>query len=78
MKQIPSLAIAACLVTALVPLQAKENLEAKRIGSRIDVTIGGKFFTSYRFSEDEKYPFFFPVNGPSGVSATCRGMRTST
>lgn len=55
-----------CLVTAAWA----EDLKATRIGSRIDVTIGGDFFTSYRFSTDEKYPFFFPVNGPSGASVT--------
>lgn len=70
MKPIRSLVLAACLIAPLLPVQAQQKLEAVRAGSRIDVTIGGKFFTSYRFAEDEKYPFFFPVNGPSGVSAT--------
>ena len=46
------------------------TLEAVKIGSRIDVTVGGEFFTSYRFAEDEKYPFFYPVNGPSGAGVT--------
>lgn len=46
------------------------ELRATRVGSRIDVTIGGDFFTSYRFAADEKYPFFFPVNGPTGASVT--------
>ncbi len=55
-----------CLATAAWA----EDLKATRIGSRIDVTVGGDFFTSYRFSTDEKYPFFFPVNGPSGASVT--------
>lgn len=50
--------------------EAQQKLEATRIGSRIDVTVGGKFFTSYRFADDEKYPFFFPVNGPSDTSVT--------
>jgi hypothetical protein len=49
---------------------AAQNLTASRIGQRIDVTVGGDFFTSYRFAPDEKYPFFFPVNGPSGASVT--------
>jgi hypothetical protein len=62
--------LAFCLVAVAIPCEAQQKLEATRIGSRIDVTIGGKFFTSYRFAEDEKYPFFFPVNGPSGTSAT--------
>jgi len=42
-----------------------------RVGSKINVTINGKYFTSYIFSDDEKYPFFYPVNGPvSGGSVT--------
>ncbi len=47
-----------------------QNLSATRTGPRIDVTVNGAFFTSYRCSADEKYPFFFPVNGPSGASVT--------
>jgi hypothetical protein len=62
--------LALCLGLASFPLSAQEKLAATRVGSRIDVTIGGKFFTSYRFADDEKYPFFFPVNGPSGASVT--------
>jgi hypothetical protein len=46
-------------------------VSAVKTGNRIDVTIGDKFFTSYRFQEDEKYPYFFPLNGPvSGGSVT--------
>jgi hypothetical protein len=47
------------------------KITAVKVGSKINVTIDGKFFTSYIFSEDEKYPFFYPVNGPfSGGSVT--------
>lgn len=47
------------------------KINAIRVGSKINVTINGKYFTSYIFSEDEKYPFFYPVNGPgSGGSVT--------
>lgn len=47
------------------------KIVAEKSGSKINVTIDGKFFTSYIFSEQEKYPFFFPVNGPvSGGSVT--------
>ncbi len=53
-------------------LQSEETkITAEKTGSRINVTINGKFFTSYIFSDNEKYPFFFPVNGPiSGGSVT--------
>jgi hypothetical protein len=46
-------------------------VSAVREGNRIDVSIGGRFFTSYRFQDDEKYPFFFPLNAPvSGGSVS--------
>jgi hypothetical protein len=70
MKSIHAVILTLCLTSAGAPLRAQEKLAALQIGSRIDVTIGGKFFTSYRFATDEKYPFFFPVNGPSGASVT--------
>ncbi len=47
----------------------KEVLSAKQTGNRIDVKIGNQFFTSYHFNPDEKYPFFFPLNGP--LSGSC-------
>ncbi len=49
----------------------KQEVSATKVGNRIDVVIGKQFFTSYRFQPDEKYPFFFPVNGPvSGATTT--------
>ncbi|MDR1561888.1 MAG: PmoA family protein [Dysgonamonadaceae bacterium] len=48
-----------------------KNISATKIGNRIDVTIGNTFFTSYHFADNEKYPFFYPVNAPfSGNSVT--------
>jgi len=53
-----------------MPVSAAK-ITAVKVGSKISVTIDGKYFTSYIFSEDEKYPFFFPVNGPvTGGSVT--------
>jgi len=53
-----------------IPLSAAK-ITAEKVGSKINVTIGNKYFTSYIFSDDEKYPFFYPVNGPvSGGSVT--------
>jgi hypothetical protein len=47
------------------------KINAVKVGSKINITIDGKFFTSYIFSSDEKYPFFYPVNGPlTGGSVT--------
>ena len=64
-----SLLIIAGIIVAL-PLSAAK-IKAVKVGSKINVTINGKYFTSYIFSDDEKYPFFYPVNGPlSGGSVT--------
>ncbi|MCU0341260.1 MAG: PmoA family protein [Spirosomaceae bacterium] len=46
------------------------KLKATKVGSKIDVTINNNLFTSYICSQEEKYPFFFPVNGPSNASVT--------
>ncbi|MDR2038119.1 MAG: PmoA family protein [Bacteroidales bacterium] len=54
----------------------KAVISASQVGNRIDITVGNRFFTSYRFSPDEKYPFFFPVNAPtsgSGVTSMRNG-----
>jgi len=54
----------------VIPISAAK-ITAVRIGSKINITIDNKYFTSYIFSDDEKYPFFYPVNGPlSGGSVT--------
>jgi hypothetical protein len=60
------------LTGAVIPLSALgAKITAVTVGSKINVNIDEKFFTSYIFSEDEKYPFFYPVNGPvSGGSVT--------
>jgi len=54
----------------IIPISAAK-ITAEKVGSKINVSVNGKFFTSYIFSDDEKYPFFYPVNGPvSGGSVT--------
>lgn len=46
------------------------KIVAQKFNSKIDISINNNLFTSYIFSQDEKYPFFFPVNGPSNASVT--------
>ncbi|WP_200814390.1 PmoA family protein [Parabacteroides sp. Marseille-P3160] len=49
----------------------EQMLSATLVGDRIDVLIGSTFFTSYHFAENEKYPYFYPINAPiSGSSIT--------
>src|SRR5690554_5773576 len=66
------LAIVFVLVSRpLIGQISSSKITAEKVGSKINVSIDGDFFTSYVFSSDEKYPFFFPVNGPlSGGSVT--------
>jgi hypothetical protein len=50
---------------------AGQKVTATLDKDKIDVTIDGKLFTSYKFAADQKYPYFWPVNGPlSGKSIT--------
>jgi len=57
------------LIGINTPTSAK--ITAEKVGSKINVTIDNRFFTSYIYSADEKYPFFYPVNGPlTGSSVT--------
>ncbi|MFY0653290.1 MAG: PmoA family protein [Cyclobacteriaceae bacterium] len=48
----------------------QKKVSAEKFGNRIDIRIGGDLFTSYMLSEHEKYPFFYPINGPSKASVT--------
>ena len=49
---------------------AQPKVTAEKVGDKIEFRVNGNLFTSYILSEDEKYPFFFPVNGPSNASVT--------
>jgi len=49
---------------------AQQKITAKKVGEKIEVRINGDLLTNYILSEYEKYPFFFPVNGPSKASVT--------
>ena len=51
---------------------AQSEITAIKTGSKIDVFINNRLFTSYIFSQEEKYPYFFPVNGPSNASVTSK------
>ncbi|MBN1341736.1 MAG: PmoA family protein [Phycisphaerae bacterium] len=66
-------AIATCIITLLIthhlapaapPNQTPLDLTAKLVPNAIDVSVGGKLFTAYKFAPDQKYPYLFPVSGP--------------
>ena len=64
-------------VSTLIPAEAAvevrdgRKLTAKMEKDKVVVTVGGKVFTCYKFGKSQKYPYFWPVNGPvSGKSVT--------
>jgi len=68
-----------CLFAALIVLAVlagnvtsdAAQLQAKMDGKQVVVEIDGKTFTCYKFADTQKYPYFWPVNGPtSGASVT--------
>jgi len=55
---------------SLVPA-ASQKVTAKIETDQVVVDIDGKLFTCYKFAGSQKYPYFWPVNGPlSGKSIT--------
>jgi len=67
-KKIISLIILSMLLTGI--LDAQRSISAERVGDKIEIRLNGDLITSYILSEFEKYPYFFPVNGPSKASIT--------
>jgi hypothetical protein len=53
-----------------LPAYSQLHVTAQKIGDKIEFRFDGNLFTSYILSEFEKYPFFFPVNGPSNAGVT--------
>ena len=48
-----------------------QKATAKIEKDKVVVTVEGKLFTCYKFAKTQKYPYFWPVNGPaSGKSVT--------
>src|SRR5262245_44006819 len=39
-------------------------------GETLEITAGGKPFTSYRYASEEVRPYFYPLLGPTGVAMT--------
>ncbi|HAR38699.1 MAG: hypothetical protein A2W86_05055 [Bacteroidetes bacterium GWD2_45_23] len=67
-KHIPFIMLSIALSCQVA--SAQEKVTANKVGDRIEIRINGNLFTNYVLSEFEKYPFFYPVNGPSNASVT--------
>ena len=77
MTKINNLAIVSVFFLSIfVQTISASDVRAVRNGQKIDVTIDNQLFTSYVFSTQEKYPFFFPVNGPA-TNSSVTSMRNS-
>lgn len=46
-----------------------QTLQATADGSQIVVAVDGHLFTCYKFAANQKYPYFFPVNGPASQTS---------
>lgn len=64
--------ISLLLVTACsAPAGSSPSLRAEQLDNRIRIIAGDDLVTEYRYSPDQKYPYFYPVVGPwSGQSVT--------
>ena len=73
-RSIALFTLAACLLSAAITPCGRAfsaELSAERQDDTIIVRIDDVTFTCYRFGQGQKYPYFYPVNGPlSGVSVT--------
>lgn len=70
--------VAACLLAVTAVPLAADGARAQRVTARLEadrmrvvVDVDGKRFTCYKYGSLQKYPYFWPVNGPaSGQSVT--------
>jgi len=65
-----------CNITSSLELSGSIKAEPQQVTAKLEkdkvvVTIGGLLFMCYKFGPSQKYPYFWPVNGPeSGKSVT--------
>lgn len=70
-KNMKALFILTLLIGLIVGnISVQQKVTAEKVGDKIEFRINGVLFTNYIISEYEKYPFFYPVNGPSKASVT--------
>jgi len=75
------LIVTAWSILAPAELIAAERVSPQPVGVQLEdnqlvVTVGGKVFTCYKFAGSQKYPYFWPVNGPvSGKSVTTESSK---
>ena len=69
-KRVVAVVLITTCACSLAPA-SPQTVTAKLDKDQIAVTVDGKLFTCYKFAASQKYPYFWPVNGPaSGKSVT--------
>ena len=66
--------LSAC-ITSTGCARPKQQVQAALADHSVVVTVDGKIFTRYKFAKSQKYPYFWPVNGP--ISAKSLTTETS-
>jgi len=69
----PLLCPALCLafIATATAANSPQELRAEKKTDRISIYVGDKLFTEYLYLDTEKYPYFYPLNGPlSGDTIT--------
>src|SRR5690349_2310782 len=61
-----SLAVVVCGLTCA----AQKNVDVERKGNQIDVSIGGKPFTTYHFETEVAKPYLMPLRSAQGIVVT--------
>jgi hypothetical protein len=51
-------------ISCSLVLAASQKVTAKIEKDQVVVNVDGKLFTCYKFADSQKYPYFWPVNGP--------------
>lgn len=65
------LVVAGCDAPASPSSTSQQTLQAEKMDDRVRVLVDGEMFTEYKYADDQKYPYFYPVVGPvSGESVT--------
>ncbi len=67
MKIIPLVLLLAIIT---FPCLSQNSITAEKIKDKIEFRINGNLFSNYVMSYSEKYPYMFPLNGPSKGSVT--------
>ncbi len=67
------IAVAGFFVAPVFAASASK-VEAKIAKKEVVVNVGGQLFTCYKFDASQKYPYFWPVNGP----ASSKSVTTET